>query len=225
MAFIPVFLDAADLPVLVLGGDAKAQERVRVLLEAGARITLISPIISAALALLAANGRIRHEARSYTAGDLRGFSLVYCTIDDQQMRRVAAAEARALGVPINVSDDPLLCSFIVPAVVKRGGLQVAVSTGGASPALASLLREELSKVVGPEYESLVAILGAARQQLLQSGADSSHRAATARELIRELRDALMRDDGEIADQVVHRYLGISMSQLQLKLTPLEPKAP
>jgi precorrin-2 dehydrogenase/sirohydrochlorin ferrochelatase len=106
-----------------------------------------------------------------------------------------------------------LCSFIVPAVVKRGALEVAISTSGASPALARMLREEIGESLGPEYETLVRILGAARPRLRELSADAATRSAIARELARGLRDALVRRDGEAAEQIVRRLLGVSLSAL------------
>lgn len=222
MGFLPIFLDAADLPVVVIGGAVLAEERTRFLLDAGARVTVISPAITRILAQLAAAGRIQHHARDFVTGDLQGFALGYCTIDDVGITRAAAAEARAIGIPLNVTDQPQLCTFIVPAMVKRGPLQVAVSTGGASPALASLLRHDLDAILGPEYETLVGILGAARERLFQRDNDPSKRAAISRDLVRDLRDALLRHDDGAVDGIVRRHLGVSLDHLGLEMPATPP---
>lgn len=213
MGFVPIFMDAAELPVAVIGGDDLATQRVRSLIEAGARVTVVNPTLSAGLGALVAEGRVRHLPRNLGTGDLRGFALAYCTTDDPDRARAAVAEAEARGVPINVTDQPQLCRFIVPAIGQRGELQIAVSTSGVSPALARLLREELEDVFGPEYLDLLALMRAVRSYLRRHYADAAHRRVLAATLARDLRAAVLRRDRDATDEVVRRHLGVALDQL------------
>jgi siroheme synthase-like protein len=213
MGYLPLFTNVTDQPCIVIGGGDVAADRVRVLLDAGAVVTVIASAVTELLAELAGIGRITWRARSFIAGDLRGFRLAFCTDPADREAQTVAAEARALGVPINVTDRPYLCSFIMPAIVRRGPLQIAVSTSGASPALAKLIRGELEEVIGPEYESLVTILASLRNHLRRREPAPAGRANLARMLATELRDALARHDNAAIDTILSRHLGLRMSDL------------
>ena len=139
MGYIPIFLDVTGRECVVVGGGEVAARKVESLLEAGARVTVVSPRLSPPLETIVARGLVTHIARDYQRGDIRGCVLVYAATDDPKLHRELAAEARALGIPINVVDVPELCTFIAPAVLKRGALQIAISTAGASPAFAARL--------------------------------------------------------------------------------------
>jgi precorrin-2 dehydrogenase/sirohydrochlorin ferrochelatase len=147
----PVFLDLAGEPVVVVGAGAVAERKIAALLESGARVTVIAPKATPRLLALAEGGEVRLLARPYGPGDLAGCRLAYVATDDPEVSRAVRAEATALGVWLNVADQPELCGFIAPAVVRRGDLTLAVSTGGASPALARWIRERLEADFGPEY--------------------------------------------------------------------------
>ena len=151
MGYLPLFMDVTDQPCVVIGGDELAASRVRALLDSGAVVTVIAATLAPSLDEMARAGRITYRARTFIPGDLEGFSLAFCTAFTHEEATIIAAEARALGVPINVTDRPQLCTFIMPAIVKRGDLQIAISTGGASPALAKHLRRELEQVLGDRY--------------------------------------------------------------------------
>src|SRR5208282_284919 len=151
MGYIPIFLDVTGRECVVVGGGEVAARKVESLLEAGAHVTVVSPRLSPPMSAIVAREPITHVAREYERGDIRGCVLVYAATDDPNLHRDLAAEARALGIPINVADVPDLCTFIAPAVVKRGALQIAISTSGASPAFAARLRSELEHQFGTEY--------------------------------------------------------------------------
>lgn len=169
MAFFPVFLDLADRPCVVIGGGTVAQRRVETLLAAGAAVTIVSPALTPALAALAAEGRIRHLARAYQQGDLVGATLVFSAVDDPAVSPSVAVEARARGGWINAADDPPNCDFILPGLVQRGVLTVAVGSSGASPALTRALREHLDAALGPEWAALGDLAAGARRELRAAG--------------------------------------------------------
>jgi siroheme synthase-like protein len=162
MGFYPVFLDLSDRRCLVVGGGTVAERRVEALLEAGAAVTLVSPTLTPALAALAAAGRIRHVARAYEPGDLAGAALAFTAADDPAVSPVVAREARERGVWLNAADEPVHCDFILPGLVRRGVLTVAVGSGGASPALTRALREHLDGTLGPEWAALGELAARAR---------------------------------------------------------------
>jgi precorrin-2 dehydrogenase len=143
---------------LVVGGGAVALEKVRGLLECGARVTVVAPRIEAELLDLP----VRLVEGRYRTEDLEGHFLVVAATDDTDLNRRVFADAEARGMLCNVVDVPELCSFILPAVHRQGPLAVAVSTGGASPALAKRLRDDIARVVGPEHAALAERLRALR---------------------------------------------------------------
>src|SRR4029077_2828380 len=111
MGFIPLFIDVSARPCLVIGGGETAARRARALIEAGAKVSVITRDPGAGIAALAEFGALRHLALEYARGALRDFVLVYVATTDPDVAREAAAEARELGIPINVEDRPDLCSF------------------------------------------------------------------------------------------------------------------
>src|SRR5271169_4677144 len=165
MGYIPIFFDVTGRPCIVIGGGEVAARKVESVIEAGARVTVVSPRLSPSLQAAVARGLVSHIARDYAPGDIKGCVLVYAATDDPRLHRELAAEAGALGIPINVVDVAELCSFIAPAVVKQGALQIAISTGGASPAFAARLRRELEDQFGTEYTLTLEVLRAARRRL------------------------------------------------------------
>src|SRR5487761_2243676 len=148
MRYLPIFIDVSDRTCIVLGGGEIAERKTRSLIEAGAIVVVISPDVTAALAATIHAGGVRHLARRYRPGDLAGAWLAFDATGDHAATLAIVAEARERGVPINVADEPERCTFIAPSVLRRGGLQLAVSTGGASPALARRVREELEGQFG-----------------------------------------------------------------------------
>lgn len=220
MGYVPLFMAVTDQPCVVIGGDALAEQRVRTLLAAGARVTVISGSLTSELHIMAANRTIQYRERVLATGDLIGFRLAYCVDPDPTIVARATAEARSLGLPINVTDRPELCSFIVPAMVKRGHLQIAISTSGASPALARILRQELAECFGPSYELLLTVLTSARRYLRDHEPDPARRAALSHALARALRDPLTHDDYAAAEAELRRCIGVGLADLGI-----DPTAP
>lgn len=164
-AYYPVALDLRGRPCLVVGGGAIAEAKVRALVAAGARVTVVSPGLTEGLAALVAAGEVRHGRRPYRAGDVAGYALAFTATDDRAVTRRVADDARRHRVWVNAADDPAFCDFILPAVVRRGRLTVAVSTGGASPALASWIRRGLEARFGEVYAGLVEVVAAVRAEV------------------------------------------------------------
>ena len=169
MGYFPVSLELARRPVVVVGGGLVAQRRIESLLAAGADVTVVSPDLTGALARLRVAGRIRHVARSYHDGDLTGAALALVATDDPSVTVAVAAEARLRGVWLNAADDPAHCDVMLPGVVRRGVLTVAVASGGASPALTRALREHLDATLGGEWTTLGDLAAEARRECRAAG--------------------------------------------------------
>jgi precorrin-2 dehydrogenase / sirohydrochlorin ferrochelatase len=173
MALFPMFVKLEGRPCLVVGAGRVAEAKIRSLLVTGAAVRVVGRSPTSVVKGLARTGKISWTPREFEPGDLDGVVVVVSATSSGVNERVCW-EARQRGVLCNVVDEPLRCDFYYPAVVRRGDLQIAISTGGNSPALAQRLRKELEKRFGPEYESWVRELGKERKKLLQR-AMSLHR--------------------------------------------------
>jgi len=165
----PVMLDLAGRLCLVVGGGPVAERKIDGLLAADARVTVVSPSLTPALLTLAAEARLHWRPREYLAGDAAGFALVMVAASDASVSEAIAAECRTRGVWINCADDPARCDFILPAVFRRGALTVAVSTGGVSPTMARLVREELEARLPDDLALLTDVMGDVRRSLREGG--------------------------------------------------------
>ncbi len=159
MAFYPIFLNLVGRPCAVIGGGVLAEQKVQGLVDAGARVTVISPTVSPRLEQLVADGTIVLVRRAYQPGDLAGMFLAIAASDDRHANHTIWEESVHEGVLLNAVDDLPHCHFIAPAIFRRGDLTLAVSTGGKSPALAVRVRDRLGSVLGPEYAILLDLLG------------------------------------------------------------------
>jgi precorrin-2 dehydrogenase / sirohydrochlorin ferrochelatase len=162
----PVNLVLEGRPVLVVGGGRVARRKVEGLLAAGAAVTVVAPEVDDDLAALP--GLTVHR-RAYRSEDVAGHRLVLTATDDRAVNQQVHDDADAAGVWVNSADDPERCTFTLPALVRRGPLLVTVGTGGASPAVASWLRGRFEAELGPEYETLTALLAEERAAIQAEG--------------------------------------------------------
>ncbi len=165
----PVFLDVTGRRCAVIGGGPVAERKVAGLIEAGARVTVIAPDLTKRLSAWVRQRAIRHVARQYRSGDLAGQRLAFIAVDATAVSAKVAREGRERGIWVNSADDPARCDFILPGVVRRGLLVVAVSSGGSSPALTRAIREELEGYFTKDYAGLARVTAAARQELRRRG--------------------------------------------------------
>ncbi len=221
MKYYPAFLRIAGRRCLVVGGGDVAGQKVSSLLNAGARVTVISPQLSAGLDRDAAAGRIEHLPRTYRQGDIQGYLIVIAATSDAAVQRQVAAEAAtAPGVLVNVVDRPELCDFIVPALMERGDLVIATSTSGKSPALARRIRQELEAHFGPEYSQALELLGRLRDHLARRSLSTSERRRILSSLVDSpLLDHLQHGESGQVDRLLAETVGdeVSLSQLGVDL--------
>ncbi len=182
MRYYPVFLNLKAKLCVVIGGGKVAERKVNSLLEAGAIVKVISPELTPVLKELAETGKIFWEKREYKKGDIEGAWLVISATNNPSVQKSVYTEAEEKKIFCNVVDVPELCSFIVPSVVKRGDLQIAISTSGASPAVARRLREQLEELFGKEYEIYLKLLKNLREQILKSNWDREKKEKTLQNL-------------------------------------------
>jgi precorrin-2 dehydrogenase / sirohydrochlorin ferrochelatase len=171
MKVYPVFLNIDGKACLVVGGGAVGERKVQDLLLAGARVTLVSREITPVLAAMAAQKLITYLREDFSQEHLNGMVLVIAATNDLNTNQSVSVAAQNRGLPVNVVDQPALCSFVVPATIRRGDLTLAIGTGGHSPALAKKLRRDLEQFYGPEYGPYLELLGAIREKVLASRRD------------------------------------------------------
>jgi precorrin-2 dehydrogenase/sirohydrochlorin ferrochelatase len=145
------------------------ERKVKTLLECGALVTVVTTLATDFLQDLASEGRIKLETREYESSDLEGKFLVIGATDNEAVNEKVSKDAGERGLLCNIADRPAVCTFVLPAIVHQGDLMIAISTSNKSPAVARRIRETLEKQFGPEYNALLALMGAIRQKLLAQG--------------------------------------------------------
>jgi precorrin-2 dehydrogenase/sirohydrochlorin ferrochelatase len=168
-ALFPMFMKLENKPCLVVGAGKVGEPKIASLIDTGALIRVVAFGASDMVRKWAQEGKIKLELRAFTAADLDGIFLAVVATASRQLNASIYNEAQRRGVLCNVVDDPAYCDFYYPAVVRRGDLQIAISTKGQSPALSQKLRQQLERQFGPGYAQWVARLGETRKLVLASG--------------------------------------------------------
>jgi precorrin-2 dehydrogenase / sirohydrochlorin ferrochelatase len=182
MTLFPMFMKLEGRSCLVVGAGTVGEPKINSLVTAGASVRVVALHATAAVAEWAQAGAITWEARAFNSADLDGTFLVIAATNSSDVNAAIFHQARQRNILCNGVDDPEHCDFYYPAVVRRGDLQLAISTNGQSPALAQRIRRELEMQFGPEYGAWLEELGRARQQLFASKIDPEQR----RRLLHEL---------------------------------------
>jgi precorrin-2 dehydrogenase/sirohydrochlorin ferrochelatase len=159
----PLFLDLTNQSAVVIGAGSVATRKIRTLLRAEATVTVISPQATASIRRLAQTKRVRWVRRRYRRGDLRRARLAIAATDDPVTNQVICTEAKRRKLLVNCIAPPSAGNFFVPSLVQRGGISLAISTGGASPAFAKRLRRDLEHFLGDGYPQLLKAMSAARR--------------------------------------------------------------
>jgi len=169
LGYYPIFIELEGRRCLVIGGGREAERKVEGLLAAGGNVTVISPTLNDDLQRLLAEQKIAWIEREYRDGDVAGYEMVMVATDDGAVNAEVAAEGKRRRIWVNAADDPKNCDFILPAVVRRGKITIASSTGGTSPALARRLREELEAYMTDDMPALADLLAEVRDELRSRG--------------------------------------------------------
>ena len=212
MELLPIFLDVKEKPVLVVGGGYTALRKVASLHRASASVRVVSPQLCEQLRELATAGVIHHSARRFGDEDLRGACLVVAATDDREVNRYVSQLAKEQGIPVNVVDQPLECSFIMPSIIDRSPVVVAVSTSGASPVLARLLRTRLESMIPAGYGRLGKLCGHYRDAVKARFADQRDR--------RRFWDRVLQ--GAVAERVFSGHMEEADAAMARELAATEP---
>lgn len=217
MRHLPIFFDIKQELCLVIGGGEIATRKVSLLLRAGARVRLIAPELCQSLQRLADKGKIEHHARSYQKDDLDEAVLVIAATNDLTINRAIATTARAQRIPVNVVDNPDDGNFIMPSIIDRSPVVAAVSTGGASPVLARLIRSRLESLIPAGYGRLAELAARFRDRVREKISDPVQRrrfwdcvlqgGVAERVFSGHMQEAEMLMERELADAPTHQEMG------------------
>jgi precorrin-2 dehydrogenase/sirohydrochlorin ferrochelatase len=220
MRYYPVNLNVRNRPCLVVGGGSVGTRKVTALLDCSARVTLVSPVAGTVLTGLAEENRIVWRQRSYRSGDLDAMFLVIGATDDEDLNRRIHQDAEERRLLCNIADRPEICNFILPSVIRRGDLTIAVSTSGKSPALAKQLRQYLEDFFGPEYEPFLQLMGEVRRRLLQQEhAPEAHKPIFERLIAAPFLRWIREGNTEDIDRFLGEVLGEGYDYRSLMETP------
>ncbi len=212
MDLLPIFLDVKTKSCIVIGGGEVAARKVNLLLRAGAQIKVISPALGPTLAELKQRGEIAHEQREYAPEDLDAACLVVAATDDAAVNRQLSAQAQQLRIPVNVVDQPALSSFIMPSIIDRSPVIAAVSTGGASPVLARLIRARLESLIPAGYGRLAELASRFRDRVKEQFSDAADRRRFWEEIMQ----------GGVAERVFSGHLDEADRLMEAALARKEP---
>jgi precorrin-2 dehydrogenase/sirohydrochlorin ferrochelatase len=219
MRYYPIFLKIEGRAVLVVGGGEVGARKVETLLRCGARVGVVSPALVPWLEEKVQEGTVQLVGSEYDERQLHGRSLVIAATDDGELNSRVASDAARRSLLCNVVDSPTEGDFIVPALMRRGSLTLAISTDGQSPALARKIREDLEERYGEEYADLLHLLGAVRVRLLSASKDSRLNKERFERLVRSpLVDLVRRRDRDGIERILREVLGQGYSLTELEIS-------
>ncbi len=212
MKYYPVCLDIKNRNCLVVGGGAVGTRKVKSLVDCGAKVQVVALTASAELEEMAAQGSILLEKRPYTEADLTGIFLVFGATSDMTLNNRISRDAEDRGILCNIADFPQACNFILPSVVQRDDLQIAISTSGRSPAFARHLRKNLEALFGSEYGDFLRLMGLIRNRLLaEEHAPEAHKPLFERLVSSELPELIRNKRRSEIDRILSETLGQGFS--------------
>jgi len=214
MEFLPIFLNIQGESCIVVGGGDVATRKISLLLRAGGKVTVISPEVSDTVAALIDGDKVTHINRNWRDLDLKGCKLVIAATSDAAVNRSIVDAANICGTPVNVVDQPQLCSFIMPSIIDRSPVIAAVSTGGASPVLARLIRARLESLIPAGYGRLAELAAKFRDQVKQTFSDHDDR--------RRFWDNILQ--GGVAERVFSGHMEEAEVVMQKALQEAKPDA-
>ena len=208
MKYYPVFLEISARKCLVVGGGAVGTRKAVSLVECGATVTVVSPDATEKLRSLARQGVITLKMRTYRPSDMEGMFLVFGATDDDALNRQINQDAEQLNTLCNIADRPEVCNFILPAIVQRDDLVIAISTSGKSPAFAKQLRKHLEQQFGHEYATFLNLMGGIRSLLLkEKHAPEEHKPIFNQIIESDIIDLIRTGQKEAIDNLLRDILG------------------
>ncbi|MCX8021380.1 MAG: bifunctional precorrin-2 dehydrogenase/sirohydrochlorin ferrochelatase [Syntrophorhabdaceae bacterium] len=181
-SYYPLFLNIESKMCVVFGGGNVAERKVAMLKDFGAHIRVVSPVVTKWILNLSRKGKIELLQREYREGDVKGACLVIAATNNRDINTMIRKEAESLGIPINVVDDPELCDFIVPSILRKGPITIAISTSGTLPMLSKRLKEELNRFITEDHVVYAKKIGSFRSHLIKKVKDPEKRAAIMAEI-------------------------------------------
>ena len=208
MRYYPIYLDIKDRDCLVVGGGSVGTRKVETLLECGAKVTVVSVNADEKLKKLSNSGVIQLKERAFQFDDLDGVFLVIGATDDEDLNVKIHSEAQRRFILCNIADRPEACNFILPSIVNRGDLIIAISTSGKSPAFAKKLRGQLEAQFGEEYAEFLNLMGAIRKKLLSKNrSPEAHKQLFEQLIERDLVQMLKNADTDAINTLLLDVLG------------------
>jgi precorrin-2 dehydrogenase/sirohydrochlorin ferrochelatase len=212
MPYYPILVDLKGKKVIVVGGGAVAQRKIETLLEYGAEVQVISQALTPALTTYVDEEKIELLGPEFQENQLNGAFMVIAATNDSLLNHQVSEVARGKGLLINAVDQPPDCNFIVPSILRRGDLLIAVSTSGKSPALARKVRKELEKSFGSEYESLLLLMGRLRKEIISRGLSQEENRQVFYDLINShILEAMGSKDWNEVATILNKITGTQLS--------------
>ncbi len=216
MTYYPINLDITDRECVVVGGGSVALRKIRSLLGSEARVTVISPQVVPEIDELAEQRKLICLRRGYQRGDLDNAFLAFAATDNPGTQAEVSREANEKGVFLNIVDDPDGCDFQIPATIRRGELLIAISTGGNSPAISRMIRQELEDHFGFEYAALIFLFAKIREKLIPGPTSSSENKKMFRELLlSNILECVRAGDWRGVEAVLNRHLPYTLPKEHL----------
>ncbi len=217
MTYYPIMVDLTGKEVLVVGGGSVAARKISTLLEYGAVVSVVSKDLSDEIKSHVDSNKVRYLGEEFSLVFLKEKFLVIAATDDAELNHRISQVAEEKGMLINAVDQPADCNFIVPSIIKRGDLIVAVSTSGKSPALAKKIRKELTDYFGDEYDFFLRLMGKIRNEILASGSDQKENSRIFHRIVdSELFETIKRDELEKAALILSEILERDISESNIK---------
>jgi precorrin-2 dehydrogenase / sirohydrochlorin ferrochelatase len=214
--FYPILVDLQGKKALVVGGGKVAQRKIETLLEHGACVEVVARELTAELEELRGAGRIEFLGGEFSDAFLQGAFVVFAATDDASLNRRVSEAAQQRSLLVNAVDQPADCNFIVPSVLSRGDLLIAVSTSGKSPAFARKVRVELERHFGEEYGSFLNLMGNMRKEILRLGLSQEENKSAFEDLVySDLLTAIHQRNWDLASQIIEKVLGRPVSKNQI----------
>jgi precorrin-2 dehydrogenase/sirohydrochlorin ferrochelatase len=212
----PILVDLQGKKALVVGGGKVAQRKIETLLEHGATVQVVAKELTAALEELRRAGRIEFLGEEFSEAFVDGAFVVFAATDDASLNRRVSRTAQQRSLLVNAVDQPADCNFIVPSVLSRGDLVIAVSTSGKSPAFARKVRVELEQSFGEEYGLFLNLMGNLRKEILRLGLSQEENKSTFEDLVTsDLLTAIREKNWDLASQIIEKVLGRPVSKNQM----------